>query len=137
MAAVQAGYRVTAIDGFADRQTFEIAHTTIAVAYDDRGFNAEALMRVVTQLDASQYLGFVYGSGFEAQPNLQHPLEIFSSNLNFTPLPLGTNTRFAPPFNHIQNNSLDFWVALKIHDNEAISLENVFKIKLKKLMASL
>ena len=70
MAAVQAGYRVTAIDAFADRQTVEIAHTTIAVAYDDRGFNAEALMRVITQLDASQYLGFVYGSGFEAQPNL-------------------------------------------------------------------
>ena len=70
MAAAQAGYRVTAIDGFADRQTVEMAHATIAVAYDDRGFNAEALIRVIRQLDASQYLGFVYGSGFEAQPNL-------------------------------------------------------------------
>ncbi|CAN1523663.1 COG2232 Predicted ATP-dependent carboligase related to biotin carboxylase [Methylophilaceae bacterium] len=69
-AAVEAGYEVTSIDGFADQQTVELAHVAILVAYDEYGFNATALLGEIAKLDATQYLGFVYGSGFEAQPDL-------------------------------------------------------------------
>lgn len=69
-AAVQSGYVVTAIDAFADKQTVELAETTIVVSYDKHSFKADELLSAIGQLDASQYLGFVYGSGFEAQPAL-------------------------------------------------------------------
>lgn len=69
-AAKRAGYSVTAIDAFADRQTVDLADTTVLVGCSDNGFNADALLAAVNKLDASQYLGFVYGSGFEAQPEL-------------------------------------------------------------------
>ena len=69
-AATEAGYQVTAIDGFADQQTVELAHVAILVAYDEYGFNATALLGEIAKLDATEYLGFVYGSGFEAQPDL-------------------------------------------------------------------
>ena len=70
MAARQAGYKVTAIDGFADQQTVAAAEMAIVVNYDHYGFDAEALLAAVAKLDASRYLGFVYGSGFETQPDL-------------------------------------------------------------------
>ncbi|MDP3210684.1 ATP-grasp domain-containing protein [Methylotenera sp.] len=70
VAATQAGYVVTAIDAFADKQTVELAETSIVVNYDKFGFNADELLRVIGQLNTSQYLGFVYGSGFESQPEL-------------------------------------------------------------------
>lgn len=69
-AAKRAGYAVTAIDGFADKQTVEFADKTIVVAFDRNGFEADALLRAIQKLDASQYLGFVYGSGLDAQPEL-------------------------------------------------------------------
>jgi predicted ATP-grasp superfamily ATP-dependent carboligase len=70
VAATQAGYVVSAIDAFSDKQTVELAETAIVVSYDKHGFNADALLCAIAQLDSSQYLGFVYGSGFEAQPKL-------------------------------------------------------------------
>jgi predicted ATP-grasp superfamily ATP-dependent carboligase len=69
-AAKQAGYAVTAIDGFADKQTVELADKTIVVGFDHNGFEADALLGAIQKLDASQYLGFVYGSGLDAQPEL-------------------------------------------------------------------
>ena len=69
-AAKQAGYRVTAIDAFADKQTVALADRTMIVDYDSNGFNAVALLDAITTLDVRQYLGFVYGSGFDAQPEL-------------------------------------------------------------------
>jgi predicted ATP-grasp superfamily ATP-dependent carboligase len=69
-AAIEAGYQVTAIDGFADQQTVDLTHVAILVAYNEYGFNATALLGEIAKLDATQYLGFVYGSGFEAQPDL-------------------------------------------------------------------
>lgn len=68
--AIEAGYQVTAIDGFADQQTVDLTHVAILVAYNEYGFNATALLGEIAKLDATQYLGFVYGSGFEAQPDL-------------------------------------------------------------------
>ncbi len=70
MAAKRAGYAVTAIDGFADKQTIKLAVAAIVVRCGKYGFDADALMAVIAQLDASQYMGFVFGSGFEAQPDL-------------------------------------------------------------------
>jgi len=69
-AAKRAGYVVTAIDAFADKQTLELADSTIVIDYDSHGFDADALLAAVRTLDASQYAGFVYGSGFDAQPEL-------------------------------------------------------------------
>ena len=70
MAAKRAGYSVTAIDGFADKQTIKLAVEAIVVSYGKYGFDADALMAVIAQLDARQYMGFVFGSGFESQPDL-------------------------------------------------------------------
>lgn len=70
VAAKRAGYIVTAIDAFADKQTVELADHTIVVDYDQYGFNASALLAAIKTLDVSQYLGFVYGSGFDAQPEV-------------------------------------------------------------------
>lgn len=69
-AAQRAGYRVTAIDAYADTETLALAELSLLVDYDQQGFKADALLSAVNDLDANQYLGFVYGSGFEAQPEL-------------------------------------------------------------------
>ncbi len=42
----------------------------MVVAYDRQGFYADTLIAAVDTFDVSRYAGFVYGSGFEAQPEL-------------------------------------------------------------------
>ena len=69
-AAVQAGFKVSAIDGFADSQTQAMASLTEVAPFDNDGFQAAALLAIIETLDTSRYIGFVYGSGFEAQPAL-------------------------------------------------------------------
>ncbi|MDP2154008.1 MAG: ATP-grasp domain-containing protein [Methylotenera sp.] len=74
-AAVNAGYSVVAIDAFSDVQTVALAEKTLIVSYDDLGFRADDLLQTLEQLDKgvmalSQFVGCVYGSGFEAQPDL-------------------------------------------------------------------
>ena len=68
--AQRAGYRITAIDAYADVETLALAELSVVVDCDKQGFDAQALLAKINDLDASQYLGFVYGSGFEAQPEL-------------------------------------------------------------------
>jgi len=51
-------------------QTAALAEKSVVVAYGRHGFDAEALMAAVDGLDSSRYIGFVYGSGFEDQPQL-------------------------------------------------------------------
>lgn len=68
-AAKRAGYTVTAIDTFADQQTSNLADKTILVDYQD-GFNSKSLLAAVSSLDSQCYCGFIYGSGFEAHPEL-------------------------------------------------------------------
>ena len=68
--AVQAGFKVSAIDGFADSQTQAMASLTEVAPFDNDGFKAAALLAIIDTLDTSRYIGFVYGSGFEAQPAL-------------------------------------------------------------------
>ncbi len=67
---MEAGFAVTAIDAFADAQTAALAEQVIAVAYDQSGFHADDLLAAIDALDLSDFTGFVYGSGFEAQPQL-------------------------------------------------------------------
>ena len=59
-----------AIDAFADKQTIESAKKNYVVSFDEQGFNADELLKVITQLDLSQFVGCIYGSGFETQPGL-------------------------------------------------------------------
>jgi predicted ATP-grasp superfamily ATP-dependent carboligase len=47
-----------------------LAEKSIAIAYGRQGFDADALMAALAGLDLSRFIGFVYGSGFEAQPEL-------------------------------------------------------------------
>lgn len=61
---------MSAIDAFADAETLALADSSIVVEYDERGFNADALLRAISTINSSGFLGFVYGSGFEAQPAL-------------------------------------------------------------------
>ncbi len=77
VAATRAGYVVTCIDAFADKQTIELAETAIVVDYGQSGFDADGLLSAIARLDASQYLGFIYGSGFEAQPELLQKIAAF------------------------------------------------------------
>jgi predicted ATP-grasp superfamily ATP-dependent carboligase len=69
-AAHSAGFNVAAIDGFADRETRALAQQVSVVAFNERGFAADALMTAVHMLDPADYMGFIYGAGFEAQPEL-------------------------------------------------------------------
>lgn len=66
---MHAGFKVTAIDGFADSQTQAMASLTALAPFDHDGFQAEALLAMIDTLDTAGYVGFVYGSGFEAQPD--------------------------------------------------------------------
>jgi predicted ATP-grasp superfamily ATP-dependent carboligase len=70
VAAKRAGYQVTAIDGFADKETLDCADQALIVEYNSQGFDANALLNTLKALDVSQYLGCIYGSGFEMQPAL-------------------------------------------------------------------
>lgn len=69
VAAKRAGYTVTAIDTFADQQTSDLADKTILVDYQN-GFNSSTLLAAISSLDGKLYCGLIYGSGFEAQPEL-------------------------------------------------------------------
>lgn len=69
-AAKLAGFRVIAIDAYADRQTHASAERVLLVDFDAHGFNADMLMSVIDGLDAKDYWGVIYGSGLEAQPVL-------------------------------------------------------------------
>jgi predicted ATP-grasp superfamily ATP-dependent carboligase len=61
---------VSAIDAFADSETIDLADSTSVVAFDHHGFKADALLQAISAINTRDYLGFVYGSGFEAQPEL-------------------------------------------------------------------
>jgi len=69
-AAVRAGFKVSAIDGFADSQTQAMANLIKLAPFDNDGFQAAALLAIIDTLDTGRYIGFIYGSGFEAQPAL-------------------------------------------------------------------
>lgn len=77
---MNAGYSVVAVDAFSDEQTAAMADKALIVKYDSLGFHAEDLLQTLNTLynanadsdglPLTQFAGFVYGSGFEAQPDL-------------------------------------------------------------------
>jgi len=73
-AAKEAGYHVTAIDAFADKETVALADKTLVVGIDKNGFVASQLLAAVKSLALDEYAGFVYGSGLDAQPALLQEL---------------------------------------------------------------
>lgn len=73
-----AGYRVLALDAFADADTQAIAAETLRIGYGDGGFDAADLERALQGLDTDNVVGMVYGSGFETAPEL---LEVASRYL--------------------------------------------------------
>ena len=74
-AAAQAGYEVIAMDVFADADTQRAAKQTFKITYANGGFVADELERNLSQLNLNEVIGFVYGSGFEAQPDLLDRIE--------------------------------------------------------------
>lgn len=72
--AKEAGYSITTIDGFADQETVALANKTFVVNFDVNGFEASQLLATVKSLTLRDYIGFVYGSGFDAQPALLQQL---------------------------------------------------------------
>lgn len=55
------------------------------VDYGPQGFNADALLAAINTLDLSGFSGFVYGSGFEAQPELLAEVSTLLPLLGNTP----------------------------------------------------
>ncbi|OYY03812.1 MAG: hypothetical protein B7Y72_06305, partial [Mehylophilales bacterium 35-46-6] len=65
-----AGYAVSAIDAYADALTLALCEQVSIVAYDNHGFKADGLLAALDEFDLNAFVGVVYGSGFEAQPEL-------------------------------------------------------------------
>lgn len=69
-AAASAGYSVTALDVFADTDTQRAAEHVYKIEYANSGFDAKQFEAALDQIDLIGVIGFAYGSGFEAQPDL-------------------------------------------------------------------
>ena len=61
---------MVALDVFADADTQRAADQVYKIDYANNGFDAKQLEATLDQIDTSDMLGFAYGSGFEAQPDL-------------------------------------------------------------------
>lgn len=68
-AAARAGYEVIALDAFCDEEVNLHATQAIRLRYVDGGFDADELLRTLRHFHGENF-GFVYGSGFETQPEL-------------------------------------------------------------------
>lgn len=69
-AATAAGHEVIALDAFADQDTRRAARQVHRVGYAHGRFDAVEFMQVLRSLDLDASDGLVYGSGFEAAPEL-------------------------------------------------------------------
>lgn len=69
-AALEAGFEVIAIDAFADVDTQSLAKKAIQIDVSGGQFDAKQLLNALNQLELSDCMGFAYGAGFEAQPDL-------------------------------------------------------------------
>jgi len=69
-AAVDAGFEVIAIDAFADVDTQNSAKKVIQIEVNHGQFHPQHLLHALNQIDLSDCIGFAYGAGFEAQPEL-------------------------------------------------------------------
>jgi predicted ATP-grasp superfamily ATP-dependent carboligase len=69
-AAVEAGFDVIAIDAFVDQDTQAMAKQTIQVSCLQQQFDAQAMLDAIDTIPHASVLGFCFGAGFEAQPEL-------------------------------------------------------------------
>lgn len=72
-AAVDVGFEVIAIDSFADVDTQKLAKEVLQVPVNGDQFDAVTLLQTLQKIVLSSnltYLGFCFGAGFEAQPEL-------------------------------------------------------------------
>lgn len=69
-AAVEAGFEVIAMDCFADVDTQLLAKQVIQIDAHEGQFDAKQLLNAFNQLTLNHCIGFAYGAGFEAQPDL-------------------------------------------------------------------
>ncbi len=67
-AAIASGYRVIAIDAFADDEVINLAESCHQIEWCDGQLNMTQLMHLLNELDLHQCAGFCYGAGFEKQP---------------------------------------------------------------------
>ena len=79
-AAVDAGFEVIALDAFADVDTKTLAKKVIQIDVKNGQFDAEQLLSALTELTLGllksvDCIGFAYGAGFEAQPELLNKIE--------------------------------------------------------------
>jgi uncharacterized protein len=68
--AVNAGFEVLALDAFNDVDTQKLAFESRQLNLSDFGLNAVELLRILDSCELNQFVGFCYGAGFEAQPQL-------------------------------------------------------------------
>ncbi len=69
-AAVNAGFKVIALDAFCDTDTQKMALATYKINISELGLDAEHLLSTLDSLDLRGYQGLCFGAGFEAQPVL-------------------------------------------------------------------
>lgn len=84
-AATQAGFKVIAIDAFADVDTQQNAAEVWKVPVIDGQFDADSLLKILSKKDLSDCLGICFGAGFEAQPNLLRQIATFLPVIGNTP----------------------------------------------------
>ena len=69
-AAFEAGFDVIAIDAFADVDTQAQCKQVFQIAVNNGQFDAQQLIATLNKIDLNHCLGFCFGAGFEAQPDL-------------------------------------------------------------------
>lgn len=75
-AAVEACFEVIAIDCFADIDTQLIAKQVIQIEAHEGQFDAKQLLNALNQLNLNDCIGFAYGAGCEAQPDLLNEIAL-------------------------------------------------------------
>ncbi len=69
-AAVSSGFEVVTLDAFADADTQRIARQAFKLKMHAQGVDAEDFKRIFTQINLDDLDGFLYGSLFDAEPEL-------------------------------------------------------------------
>ncbi len=69
-AAVNAGFKVVAIDAFADLDTQKLAMQVHQCKIKNNQFDAEEFLEHLLKINLNDCLGLCFGAGFEAQPEL-------------------------------------------------------------------
>ncbi len=75
-AAVAAGFEVIALDAFADVDTQLLAKKVIQIDVSNGQFDSEQLLAALRLLKLKNCIGFAYGAGIEAQPDLLNKVEL-------------------------------------------------------------